>query len=173
MKTKHVRAGLIFALNYHGIDAKLSIDDATLADELLDEVVHGIECSKMGADPAITARAGLRAGAQSAPSLRKENAQLRVALQSENERLRADLKKVQTQLDEALRVVAEVRPIEIKIGATVRLIADAKSTIGTPIGRQHDLKVGNIHRDEFFVQLPGHAAIGWWVARDQIAEVVK
>lgn len=47
--------GLEFALNYHGIDAKVSKADFVLAELLAPQVIHGAECYKRGQDPAMTA----------------------------------------------------------------------------------------------------------------------
>lgn len=175
MKAKHLKAGLIFALNYHGIDAKADQPDWSLAALLLPEMLHGIRCSKAGGlDPAWTAHSelALRTGAQSEPSMRKEIEQLRaerVTLQSENEQLRADL--------EAAKQAA--KPAEIKIGDTVRLKEGAKSVYGTPLFVAPSYVVDNAFAGEKHVELhirqaeaePGNG--GWWVARDQIAEVIR
>lgn len=122
-------------------------------------------------------RTGVASGAQSGPSKRKEreqlrteNAQLRaerVTLQSENEQLRAEL--------EAAKQAA--KPVEIKIGDTVRLKDGAKSVYGTPLFVVLSYVVDNALAEGRELQIrqakaePGSG--GWWVARDQIAEVIR
>lgn len=93
----------------------------------------------------------------------------RVALQAENEALRADL--------EAAKQAAT--PVEIEIGDTVRLIEGAQSLYGTPLFVAPSYVVGNTFAGEKHVELhirpaeaePGNG--GWWVDRDQIAEVIR
>lgn len=54
LQHEHLLKGLEFALNYHGIDAKANMADFKLAELLAPQVIHGAECAKTGADPAMT-----------------------------------------------------------------------------------------------------------------------
>ena len=54
LQHEHLLKGLEFALNYHGIDAKANVADFKLAGLLAPQVIHGAECAKTGADPAMT-----------------------------------------------------------------------------------------------------------------------
>ena len=54
LQHEHLLKGLEFALNYHGIDAKANMADFKLAELLTPQVIHGAECAKTGADPAMT-----------------------------------------------------------------------------------------------------------------------
>lgn len=96
---KHLLAGLTFAINYHGLDAKLDAADNGLAALIAPQVQHGVNCSKLGVDPAM---AKMSAAKKDAAALKKEKwgvrAQAKVVWNGRVTKLTTALARARTEL---------------------------------------------------------------------------